>query len=261
MTHFKKQTRNQQRDSYPGRHRVALVWLFDRINPDAQIQVKYFDTKHQIEALFTRHEWNSLLLLFEISIFSSASCPGTMSKRMQQGTGQEGIVAKSKPTMNLVPRSVASSPTAPSWSASSRSGDTKSTQSKRFESLALCRETSRWSSSQNDAASSSQVWLTDAKLRERARKLAAVDTSRGQRFPESARKLAAQNLDIIDEASTKWPHSLRVSRAHVPHLENVHSNLRRQLKREPEDKTEDLNSNTLMWGPFMLVTQQAAIFF
>ena len=108
---------------------------------------------------------------------------------------------------------------APSSSASSRSGDTQSTRSTRFESQqhSLCMETCRWSSNHNDAASSSQVWLTDAKLRERARKLAAVDTSRGQRFPESARKRAAQNLDIIDEASTKWrpPRSGRTVSAYL----------------------------------------------
>ena len=45
-----------------------------------------------------------------------------MSKRMQLGSGEARIVAKSKPTLNLVPRSVARSPTAPSSSASSRPG-------------------------------------------------------------------------------------------------------------------------------------------
>ena len=29
-------------------HRVALDWLFDRINLDAQIQIRYTDTKHQL---------------------------------------------------------------------------------------------------------------------------------------------------------------------------------------------------------------------
>ena len=84
------------------------------------------------------------------------------------------------------------------------------------------------------------MWLTDAKLSERARNLAAKDTSQGQRVPESAKNLAAENFDIDDDDS-KWPHNLRVSRADVPHLEKVYSNLRRPLKREPEDKMEDLN--------------------
>ena len=29
-------------------HRVALDWLFDRINLDSKIQIKYIDTKNQL---------------------------------------------------------------------------------------------------------------------------------------------------------------------------------------------------------------------
>ena len=29
-------------------HRVALDWLFDRINLDPKIQIKYIDTKNQL---------------------------------------------------------------------------------------------------------------------------------------------------------------------------------------------------------------------
>ena len=31
-----------------GTHRVALDWLFDRINLDSKIQIKYIDTKNQL---------------------------------------------------------------------------------------------------------------------------------------------------------------------------------------------------------------------
>ena len=46
-------------------HRVALGWLFDRINPHSKIQIRYIDTKHQIADMltkgnFTRDEWNNL---------------------------------------------------------------------------------------------------------------------------------------------------------------------------------------------------------
>ena len=72
--------------------RVALEWLFDRINLDPKIQIKYVDTKHQLADMltpgnFTRDEWNNLLLLCNISHFSSScssSCPETMAKRMQE---------------------------------------------------------------------------------------------------------------------------------------------------------------------------------
>ena len=97
-------------------HRVALDWLFDRINPDPKIQAKYVDTKHQLADIltkgnFTRDEWNNLLHLFKISHFSLlccsqnfslTSCTQTMAKRMQEQEGENKIVAKSKPTINLV---------------------------------------------------------------------------------------------------------------------------------------------------------------
>ena len=93
-------------------HRVALDWLFDRINLDSEIQIRYIDTKHQLTDIltkgnFTRDEWNNLLHLFNISHFSSAccaenssliSCPNTMAKRMQEQKGEERSVAKSKST-------------------------------------------------------------------------------------------------------------------------------------------------------------------
>ena len=113
-------------------HRVALDWLYDRINLDPKTQIRYIDTKHQLADIltkdnFTRDEWNNLLHLFKISHFSSTccaknsslmSCPKTMAKRRQEQKEEERIVSKSESTaMNLsahVPTSASSakSPTA-----------------------------------------------------------------------------------------------------------------------------------------------------
>ena len=35
-------------------HRVALDWLFDRINLDPKIQIKYVDSKHQLADILTK---------------------------------------------------------------------------------------------------------------------------------------------------------------------------------------------------------------
>ena len=48
-------------------HRVALDWLFVRINFDPKIQIKYIDTKNQLADVLTkgnltRDEWNHLCL-------------------------------------------------------------------------------------------------------------------------------------------------------------------------------------------------------
>ena len=90
-------------------HRVALDWLFDRINLDSIIQIKYIDTKNQLADILSKgnstcDEWNHLLCLFNISHFSSADCFEVMSKRTQKDAGEERVTAKSKPMMNLVSR-------------------------------------------------------------------------------------------------------------------------------------------------------------
>ena len=81
-------------------HRVALDWLFDRINLDPKIQITYIDTKNQLADIltkenFTRDEWSHLLCLFNISHFSSIN---------NLDASEERVTAKSKPTMNLVSR-------------------------------------------------------------------------------------------------------------------------------------------------------------
>ena len=99
-------------------HRVALDWLFDRINLDPKIQIKYIHTKNQLADILTkgnvtRDEWNHLLHLINISHFSSTACTAAMAKRAQQESGEERVTAKSRPVMNLTARmpSVVSSST------------------------------------------------------------------------------------------------------------------------------------------------------
>ena len=96
--------------------RVALVWLFDRINMDPKIQVKHVDAKHHLadiltKANLTRDEWNTFFICLTsdtsapfaaLRIFSLSSCTKAMAKKMQEEKREERIVAKSKPTFNLV---------------------------------------------------------------------------------------------------------------------------------------------------------------
>ena len=90
-------------------HRVALGWLFDRINIDPKIQIKYIDTKNQLADIltkgnFTRDEWNHLLCLFNISHSSSTVCSETMAKRLQHDSGEERVTEKSRPMTSLIAR-------------------------------------------------------------------------------------------------------------------------------------------------------------
>ena len=86
-------------------HRVAPDWLFDKTNLDLKIQFKYADML--TKGNFARDEWNHLLRLFNIVIFSMFSCihfspidnPQTISKRLMQEEKpgeEERVVAKSK---------------------------------------------------------------------------------------------------------------------------------------------------------------------
>ena len=70
-------------------HRVALDWLFDRINLEPKIQIKYVDSKNQLADIltkgsFSRDEWNHLLRLFNIMNFSMSSCSPSVFVRYHE---------------------------------------------------------------------------------------------------------------------------------------------------------------------------------
>ena len=96
--------------------KVALDWLFDRINLEPKIQIKSVETENQLADMLTKgsfscDEWNHLLRLFNIMGFSIFSCShsndflseligkqSAMSKRGQEATSGEGSpMAKPKP--------------------------------------------------------------------------------------------------------------------------------------------------------------------
>ena len=116
-------------------HRVALDWLFDRINLDSKIQIKYMDTKNQLADMltkgnFTRDEWNHLLCLFNINHFSSTNCLEVISKRTQEDAGEERVTAKSKQMMILVSRYSVRDPNVLASTAPESPGKTKSESQK-----------------------------------------------------------------------------------------------------------------------------------
>ena len=102
----------------PRRRRVALDWLFDIINLDSKIQIKYVDTRSQLADMltkgcfFTRVELDHLLRLLNIRNFSMLSCSHFLSNRKQsvmskRATAKGSAVAKPRP-MNLVSRNLLS---------------------------------------------------------------------------------------------------------------------------------------------------------
>ena len=164
---------------FPETHRVALDWLFDRINLDPKIQIKYIDTRNQFADMltkgnFTRDERNHLLCLFNISHFSSTNCLEVMSKRTQKDIGEERVTAKSKPMMNLVSRYSARDPNVLASTASESPGKTKSEsqvplsswneQQPRTGRLAMDSSSSDYSEWNIDEKWSSQEWRSGEML-------------------------------------------------------------------------------------------------
>ena len=76
-------------------HRVAFDWLFDWINLEPKIQIKYVDmpTKES----FSRDEWNHLLRLFNIKNFSMFSY-SHLSEFLCEPMGKQSAMSKGRST-------------------------------------------------------------------------------------------------------------------------------------------------------------------
>ena len=80
-------------------HRVALDWLFDRINLDPKIQIRYIDTKHQIADILTkghfiRDEWNNLRLFQHQPLQLSLLRQEIQLDKLRQHDGEKDAGAK-----------------------------------------------------------------------------------------------------------------------------------------------------------------------
>ena len=184
--------------------RVALDWLFDSINLDPKIQIKYIDTKNQLADIltkgnFTRDEWNNLLCLFDISHFSSAECSEVMSKRTQKDAGEERVTAKSRPMMGLVSRCSVRNPDVLASTASESPGKTRfesqihlsswNEQQPRTERLVKDACSSSYSEWNADKNWSSQEWKSGELMEVRA----------GRSVNEQPPSLFTQHTDRLDD--------------------------------------------------------------
>ena len=66
-------------------HRVALDWLFDRINLDPKIQIKYIDTKNQLADILTKGNFTRMNgIIFCVCSTSAISVPSIILKRCRK---------------------------------------------------------------------------------------------------------------------------------------------------------------------------------
>ena len=179
---------------------------------------------------------------------------------MQEVTGEERIVAKSKPTLNLASHAATSSSVVQSPIASKSPGIlTAPCQSDwRSTGRLVAREHNQ------DAASCSQVWRKDAMLDEstRRRLVAAEKNQELRNFHEnlkSTRKLVASGNSDSEGTGKNWPHNLLISNAYIFYLEKVFSNVSQRYRLSAGDTMEHLDVNAALWEIFMSVTLQAAV--
>ena len=266
-------------------HRVALDWLFDRINLDPKIQIKYIDTKNQLADIltkenFTRDEWNHLLTLFNISHFSFTACIAAMAKRAQQESGEGRVTAKSRPMMNLTART----PSFVSSSASSNPVRTsygyqdpgKSVSSDDRTGKPV--ETSRSDYLQEDSGRSwsSQEWKSGAAEHDRSGKpegnswdsLQKVDPHReepllgrnahsaryGEPIHDRTEKPVSENLQ--EQANSE---NFVMGSDATEFVNKVRDQVRNRQKRM-SSIAESCTEHSIIWGMFMATTLNAATF-
>ena len=219
-------------------HRVALDWLFDRINLDPKIQIKYIVTKSRLadmltEGNFIRDEWNHLLRLFNIMKFSVFSCsyflsifgPNTMSKGTQERkTGEEPVLAKLKP-MSLVSKRV----------SANQSPTLDSCTSYSLENCRLCwnsdlTSTEKSGRDRNEkSASSSEVWHKNVNPFPSAER-----SGREVEQRSSSGKLGREVQNQLTEVKLNH-HNLEIS--NTRYIENVFANVRQKVdssRRRPD---------------------------
>ena len=247
-------------------HRVALDWLFDRINLDSKIQIKYIDTKNQLADIltkenFTRDEWNHLLTLFHISHFSCTACITAMAKRAQQESGEGRVTAKSRPMMNLTART----PSFVSSSALSNPGRTsygyqdpgKSVPSDDRTGKPVEPSRSGYPQEDYDRSWSSQEWKSGAAEHDRSGKPEGISWDALQKVdPHREEPLLGRNAhsarhgELIHDRTEK-PVSEFVNK--------VKDQVRNRQKRM-SSIAESCDEHSIIWGMFMATTLNAATF-
>ena len=82
-------------------HRVALDWLFDRINLDPKIQIKYIDTKNQLADILTK-EISRVVngIIFCVCSTSAISVPSIVLKRFRKKHKKMQVKKESQQSRN-----------------------------------------------------------------------------------------------------------------------------------------------------------------
>ena len=265
-------------------HRVALDWLFDRINLDSKIQIKYIDTKNQLADIltkgnFTRDEWNHLLNLFNISHFSSTICTAAMAKRAQQESGEERVTAKSRPMMNLtarMPSFVSSSASSNPETSYGYQDPGKSVPSDDRKGKLVQPSRSDYSQEDSGRSRSSQEWKSGAAEHDRSGKPEEISWDTLQKVdPHREELLLGRNAhsarygELIHDRTEKpvsvhhqeqaYSENFVMGSDAAEFVNKVKDQVRNRQKRM-SNVAESGDEHSIIWGMFMATTSNAATF-
>ena len=264
-------------------HRVALDWLFDRINLDSKIQIKYIEIKNQLADIltkghFTRDEWNHLLSLFNISHFSSTVCSAAMAKRIPQESGEERVTAKSRPMMNLTARM----PTVVSSSTSSSPGKTWYDYQDPGKSVVVDDRSGQpdrlspagYSKSDYDRSWSSQEWKSEVTAHDRSGKPDKTSWNAVQQVcPHHGDALLDGNAHSVRYGETTHDGSGQPDSANcqeeadseifvmgndAAELVNKGKDQVRKRQKRMSNVADSGEEHSIIWGMFMAATMNAA---
>ena len=270
---------------------TGLLWIGCLIGLflDPKIQIRYIDTKHQIpntltKGHLTRDEWNNLLHLFNLRLFSSLCCAKNLSllscitermaKRMQEQKEENRIAAKSRLTVTNLTSSVATSSSPVNSPIASRSPGILKASSRQVglpgrpdastnqnsnpdAALKDGKEMLNFSSAQGKPVATGQDQKSlnlQQKSVIRTRKLVATEVQGCSGNPE-----IPGDSEDSEPKGRIWPHHFRISPDCAPHKKKVCSIVRKIYDRKPTDVLNDLDVNTAIWDRFMSVTLQAAV--
>ena len=219
-------------------HRVALDWLFDRINL----------SKSNTLTPKTKN----------IGHFSSAECSEVNSKRTQKESGEEGVTAKSRPMMNLVARCSERAPAALSSTASESPRKTRhggqnplSPQAEKYDRTGrpvVCAHSSSYSEWNVDKTWSSQEWKS-AEL---------MDDRTGR--PVVCSRRAHQFVIENEETNSYTEAESELSLGSRSFLHRVNDQVRKRQKQSSKDATKDSDKHSVTWRMFMSSTLRASVF-
>ena len=177
-----------------------------------------------------------------------------MSKRTQEGAGEERVTAKSRPMTNLVSRCRARDPIVLASTASENPTENNKSESQKVPlSSKNVQQTSTWKLVILARSSNSSEWNNDDKWSSQVRKS-------GEMSNTSTEKLVSNNLviDIDVESATSAESDISLKSHSL--LNRVNDRLRKMLNRSPEDSMQDIDKRSVIWRMFVSSTLEASVF-